>query len=495
VIHFVGQALPLLLGLVTIPFIVRGLGPERFGMLSLAWAVIAYMAIFDLGLGRAATKFASEAVGKGESGAVPSVVWAAVLMQATLGVCGGLLLMATASLLVDDVLKMPPELRGEARASVYVLACSVPTFLIMGSLRGILEAVQRFDLVNLIRGPFLASYFLAPLIGLAFGLDVPGMLVLLILAADATLLAYCGCCIRLFPALRSHVVLRWGTTRKLLSFGGWMAVSVVVAPILVHLDRFMVGALISLAAVGYYAVAYELVTRLWIVPSSAVATLFPAFSALGGQREQEQMRLLLQRAVRYLLLVLGPIVALVVVFADEILGLLVGAEFARTSTGAMQILAIGVLINSMVWTPAALIQALGRPDVTAKIYLLEVPIHVILVAVMVATFGIVGAALAWTIRVALDAVALMWAVGRLGGFQVRCLFGERVRHTVILLIAFSACAWSIGMFLRPTLAQLGGVGLMLIGSGWVVWRYLIDGNERRHVESLVEAAGAALRRE
>lgn len=65
-LNFIGQAVPLLVGVVTIPFIVQGLGTERFGLLSLAWVILGYFTIFDLGLGRATTNFVAEALGKGE---------------------------------------------------------------------------------------------------------------------------------------------------------------------------------------------------------------------------------------------------------------------------------------------------------------------------------------------------------------------------------------------------------------------------------------------
>jgi len=55
-LNLLGQAVPLLVGVLTIPFIVHGLGTERFGLLSLAWVILGYFTIFDLGLGRATTK-------------------------------------------------------------------------------------------------------------------------------------------------------------------------------------------------------------------------------------------------------------------------------------------------------------------------------------------------------------------------------------------------------------------------------------------------------
>ena len=65
-LNLIGQGLPLVVAVVTIPFIIHGLGIERFGLLSLAWVVLGYFAIFDLGLGLATTKFVGEALGKGE---------------------------------------------------------------------------------------------------------------------------------------------------------------------------------------------------------------------------------------------------------------------------------------------------------------------------------------------------------------------------------------------------------------------------------------------
>ena len=80
--NLIGQALPLVVGVVTIPLVVHGLGTDRFGLLSLAWVVLGYFTIFDLGLGRATTKYVSEALGKGEGDQVHQIIWTAVTFQA-----------------------------------------------------------------------------------------------------------------------------------------------------------------------------------------------------------------------------------------------------------------------------------------------------------------------------------------------------------------------------------------------------------------------------
>jgi O-antigen/teichoic acid export membrane protein len=66
VLNFAGGAAPVLLALVTIPYVIRGIGVDRFGVLSLALVTVGYLCIVDLGLGRAMTKFVAETLGKGK---------------------------------------------------------------------------------------------------------------------------------------------------------------------------------------------------------------------------------------------------------------------------------------------------------------------------------------------------------------------------------------------------------------------------------------------
>lgn len=54
----------------------------------------------------------------------------------------------------------------------------------------------------------------------------------------------------------------------------------------------------------------------------------------------------------------------------------------------------------------ALIQGAGRPDLTAKLHLIEFPFYLLLVWYMVSVYGINGAAIAWVVRVGVDAIFL-----------------------------------------------------------------------------------------
>jgi O-antigen/teichoic acid export membrane protein len=178
--NLIGQGLPLVVAVVTIPLIIQGLGVQRFGLLSLAWVVLGYFAIFDLGLGRATTKFVAEALGKGEEDQVPHFVWTAVTIQTFFGLLGAIVLASITPLLVERILNIPPEPIKEAKDTFYLLSLSIPVVLVSSSFRGVLEAAQRFDLVNIVRVPSSALTFLLPLAGLFLGFNLPGIVALIL---------------------------------------------------------------------------------------------------------------------------------------------------------------------------------------------------------------------------------------------------------------------------------------------------------------------------
>ncbi len=479
-LNFIGQAVPLLVGVVTIPFIVRGLGTERFGLLSLAWVILGYFSFFDLGLGWATTKFVAEALGKGEEDQIPSLVWTAVTAQAILGAIGAIVLAGITPLLVERILKIPLELLTEAKATFYFLALSVPVVLVSGSFRGVLEATQRFDLVNAVKIPVSALTFLLPLIGLWLGFSLPGIVALILLARVGALVVFAVINFRISPRLRKYSAPFYFFSR-LISFGGWITVSSVINPILTYFDRFLIGSLVSMDAAAYYAAPHEAITRLQIIPSSLTATLFPAFSTLEGTKDRQKIAALFARSVKYILLVLGPVVITVLIFAEEILQLWLGQEFAKESTAVMQILGLGILVNSLAYVPSTFLSGTGRADIPAKLRLLEFPIYIAIAWLLVKQWKIQGAAGAWTLRVTLDAFLLFRAAFKIYRIAPRLLALNGTVLAGFALAVFAGLAYGLKTFagMLPFLIGISAFISLLGLFAWFSWRKILTPPERR----------------
>src|SRR5579862_7633419 len=97
--NLVGQIAPLLIAVFTVPYVIHHLGPDRYGLYSLALIVVGYFALFNLGIGPATTKYVAEILGKGEIDKLPEQVWTAVASQTCLGLAGGILLAAASPFL------------------------------------------------------------------------------------------------------------------------------------------------------------------------------------------------------------------------------------------------------------------------------------------------------------------------------------------------------------------------------------------------------------
>lgn len=477
-LNFVGQALPLIIGIVTIPYIIRGVGTEGFGILSLAWVLLGNFSIFDLGLGRATTQLVATALGKGDIEQVSGYVWTTVALQGLLGLVGGALLAAITPLLVEHVLNTPFELLSETKITFYLLAASLPPVLLSGSFRGLLEAAQRFDLVNAVKIPSSTAIFLLPLGGVLVALRVSEIVALLAVSRVVTLLAYAGLCVKTFTALRRGIFIRKDAMRRLFSFGGWVTVSNAVSPIFLYLDRFLIGSLLTMTALAYYNAAYEAVTRLWIFPTSLVVTLFPAFSALEGSNDRPRTEILFVRSVKYLLLVMGPVVLGLAFFAAEALALWIGQEFAQQSTITFQLLVLGVFVNSLAHVPFTFLYSVGRPDIPAKFHLLEVPFYVAVGWTLVEKWGIAGAAGAWTLRVSADSLLLFVVWYRSSSIVASRLVENGLIQAIIMLAGLGLGGYLVVYGLsRDGYAVLGFLSLTA-GFLYAGWRYALGDAER-----------------
>jgi O-antigen/teichoic acid export membrane protein len=405
-VNLAGLVLPLAVAVVAIPLLVHGMGDARFGVLALAWSTIGYFSLFDLGLGRALTQAIATRLDDGSDRDLAATTWTSLAFIVALGVIGGLLLAAVTPQLVGRVLNIPPALHAESMVAFYLLAFALPASLATSGFRGILEAHQDFGVATALRVPLGVFNFLGPLVVLRFSQSLAPMLAVLVAGRIAGCLLHFVICRRRYPFLRLPLRLDRSLVGPLIKTGGWMTVSNIISPLMVNGDRFVIAALLSVAAVAYYVTPFEVVTKLWLIPGAVLGVLFPAFAS-SFARDPARTATLVDRAVRLMIVTLFPIAFAFVVLGREGLTLWMGAAFARESTAVLQWLAIAVLINCIGYVPFTALQAIGRSDLTAKVHMLELPVYGLAIWWLTRRFGLVGVAMAWTLRVTIDTTLLL----------------------------------------------------------------------------------------
>lgn len=478
VLNVVGQVAPLAVAVFAVPILVRTLGVDRFGILTLAWAAIGYFGLFDLGLGRALTQAASAAIGAGRTHELPILSITALWGMAVLGAIGALLFAATAPLIVRHVLRIPISLSDETLRAFYVLCISLPFVLAAAGFRGLFEAHQHFGLVTALRIPYALFNFLAPLAVLPFSHSLVPIVAVLVVGRIASCLAHWVVARRRYVFLRTRVSVHRGIVLPLLKTGGWMTVSNIISPFMQTFDRFLIGALLSVTAVAYYATPYDMVMKLLIVPSALLGVLFPAFAAT-FERNRNATADLLDRTVRLMLIVIFPPVLLLVAFAHEGMQLWLGPEFARNSAPVVRWLAAGVLINSVGQVAFAAVQGVGRADITAKLHAIELPIYAAVLTALTLSLGLRGVAIAWTFRVTFDTVALLWlSARRLPEARSHLQRSTLAFGFLLAVLAVAGSIESLGMRIAVSIVVLGSFAVL----GWI---QLLRHDERQALLALI----------
>jgi O-antigen/teichoic acid export membrane protein len=404
--NLVGALVPLAVTLVTVPIYLSYIGAARYGVVLVAWSLLGYFGFLDFGISRATTNALAKLIGD-EHSAKERVFWSSLLINGGLGLVGGLLFYALGSLLFLDVMKIAPDVRGEALASMPYIAAMLPAALMLGVGVGTAEAHERFGILNVIQTTGLVLGQVLPLLAvLQWGTSLTIIMPVMLAVRGATFVAVTLYAMR-SAGIAWKPVVDFGVLKQLLSFGGWVTVTNLVGPIMTDVDQFVIGAVRSVSLVPFYAVPLNIVNRTLIIPNTLMRTLFPVFSRLEKHEGDDLMAVTLGHLMTIMTLVYCGGILLGAPF----LRLWIGTEMMAQGGPVFRMLCIGAFANSLGYLLFGVLQGQGRPRVVAVIHTAEVLPYVALMWFMVHHYGIFGSAIAWTIRMIVDTVLLGWAAG------------------------------------------------------------------------------------
>ncbi|KRB45290.1 flippase [Phenylobacterium sp. Root700] len=458
--NIAGAVIPLAVSLITVPLYLRLIGPDRYGVLSIAWLLLGYFGLFDLGLGRA-TSFRIAALRDASPQDRADTFWAALTVNIGMGLIGGLALWLVGTYFFSEVFKVDERLRPEILAATPLLAAAVPISTLMGVLTGALQGREKFLQTNAVSVVSTTLFQLIPL-GLAAALG-PNLVMILGAAVATRIMAL------LILAYSCHTEVTRGLLRRLekrefavlMRYGGWVTVTSMFGPLLTIVDRFAIGAVLGAKAVAAYNVPFQLSKQIAILPSALLNALFPRLSAA----PPAEQRLMGERATLTLASLLSLPVLAGIFLLEPFLHIWIGAELGAQGASAGRILLIGFWANAFALVPYTRLQASGRPDLVAKVLLMEIPPYLGGLYLGMIHFGLLGAAMALSVRFAVDYALLTWVAGR------KFVGWPALVANAVLLVLAAWCAgkWKITESAWWATAAALGAACLLVG-----WRTLPD---------------------
>lgn len=401
---FFGSAMPMLLGLITIPYLIKNIHVEAFGILTLVWSLIGYFSIFDFGIGRALTHQVSSCISAETEQELPSIVKTGLIFMFITGLIGGVVLALLSSKLGGDWLNVSKGLERDTVRCLLIASIGIPLATITSGLKGILEGYEDFKSASLLRLILGVANFMFPALSVFFlNNSLQYMVFSLVLARLIVMIWHLVVINKkmkiynlIFASLADKIKLK-----KLLSFGAWMTLSNIISPLMVNADRFLISYFLGASVVAYYTIPFDFVIRLLIIPASLTSVLFPRFSNLLNSDVKETL-VVYKKSFNIILKVMLAVSLLMISFSYLGLKIWINEDVASKSYFLLIILMVGVFFNSLAQVPFSLIQADGKVKITSLLHVAEFFIYTIMLVLFANYFGLVGAAVAFLLRTLID---------------------------------------------------------------------------------------------
>jgi len=427
---FVSKALPYVYRVM----MARWLGPEQYGLFSMAFSAFMIAMFFGkLGLPQGINRFISKYRGVGDDPRVRGTIRSAFQITLPASVLTGGVIFLAAPLLGRHVFHEPgvvPLLR--------IFAVAIPLRTFLKDITVMFEAFKRMDYFSLVEHIVQSALLVlmtAALIHAGFGV-IGAAAAYALSIATAGALGFYLLQARVFPVFGDAVPVR----RELVAYSLPLFASGMIGTISGDIDNIMLGYFANTAAadVGVYNAAMPTGRLIQALGIPFGTVIFPIVSERLGRGDEAEARRLMHATLRWTLAVVLPATLLLILFSSPVLRLLFGGEYVGGSVVLAVIAASAFL--SVVLTPIT--KFLPAKDKTTWMMANSAAatvLNILLNIVLIPQYGILGAGIATTVSISLGSV--------IGAIEAVLFLDVRPRLQGLAVPAAASTAAALAVFL------------------------------------------------
>lgn len=465
---------------VSTPIFLTQLGATAFGIWTMINALIGLTGVMSFGFSEATVRYVSKYHDEQTGKTIVKVLEASLTLFAATGLFFAGLISWSAPWLVERFFDLGAALREQTVHALYFAAYVLFITAYLKTLEAVINGFHRYDVTARI-SMLTRSFIILGNVGLALaghGIDVMLMMVAIGLSGQTVtyyLLVRRGY-VRRFRLL---AIPERRVTTELVGYGlqAWLQISAGAMASIV--DRFLVGAMISPAAAGVYAICVQLAQQIHLLVLRGGAYLVPATSAVSsaktsGDDTATEIEALYRGGLHLALFVVGVTALPLIVLSPQILTFWVGAEIAGQGSTLLAFLAVYFTLYAGLVPPYYMLNGVGHPKWNTAATLTHGITLLGLTLALLPGIGLMAPVVARL--VAFPALCLIFAgfhryVLPRGGFGINATFWAR-------LIAFPLIGWGIGVWaatwpqqmplpaLVSAILALSGLGAVM--AGWPV---------------------------
>lgn len=442
------------------PLLIRALGDQRYGVWTLIDSVLAYLMLFDLGLAASLVRYVARFEADSDQERINRVFSTCMMMGLVAGAAVLLLTFglifgvgqvsptATAPTLRVAALAGTPvvaathlHLMHEGRWMLALLGVNLALGLPLRSYTCVLEGLGHYPVQAAIRTGsilvrtglmLLVIWYDGGLVAIAAAVTAFNLLEHLLSALAARVL---------MPGLRFSFRLADRETFRLIrGYSLYACLAMIAGRISFQSDAIVIGVYLAASHITFFSIAVRLIENAKDSLHVATTVLTPAASQMESQGNEVGLRRMLLESTRYVVWIILPIQAGLMLLGGSFIALWVGPEYVATSYPTLIILAVPLGFAMAQSVSVRFLYGLGRLKWYARLMLAEAGTNLILSIVLVQRLGIEGVALGTAIPNLIANVVVMVMICRILNLSV----GDYVRQVFarpLLAVAPLALGW------------------------------------------------------
>lgn len=439
--NFAGQAWRGLLAFIFIPVYIRYLGVEAYGLIAVYAVLLAWIALFDMGLRPALNREMARFLG-GERSAerVRDLLRSIELLAVGIAAAAAVTIWAASGWIATGWLNargLPAETVAQAIAIMGgVAGLSFIETVYVGALSGL----QRQVLQNVVTSTIVTLRNVGVIGVLAFvSPTIEAFFIWQMAVAALSVVLLHICVYRVLPAIGRFARFSVAALREVGRFAAGMVGITLMALLLTQVDKTLLSRLLPLEEFAHYALAATLAGALYLMVGPISNAFYPRFTQLVARGDQTALRETYHLGAQLVTVMLAPAAMMLILFGERIVAIWTGDDaLAGEVAPILRVLAFGSLLHGFAFIPYLLQIAYGWTHLTLQVAAVAVIAVVPALLVVVPAYGAIGAAwVSFILYAYLFAATTFYTHKRLPMNGLKRLYAKDIAAPLVAAVASS----------------------------------------------------------
>jgi O-antigen/teichoic acid export membrane protein len=394
--NVLGYIWPIILFLISVPYMIHKLGIEEYGIWVLMSSLVSSLGILNLGVGNANIKYISEYYTSGDIKMVNRIIRNSFLIY----IVAGILILFIGVLASPYLVQFFHIKESHREVTIFVfriLTIVLVTNNFMLNVASIFKAIQRYDISNKLKIIVDTMKIMGIICVLYLGYGLKEMAGIYLIVSFLGLVSIFVLMRKILPGIHFLPKYEKVTMKMIFSFSFYSFVMGTSNVLRLNIGQIVISRLLGVSYVPFFSIPLQISSTLLNTTAAVASPLFPVFSSLKRAKENEKITNVFINSVKYTTLIGITIFTCIFIFSHPILSFWINAGFANKSSTILKILTLSHMFTILNVIAYFYLMGFGRVKIISIFEISTAILILLLSLVLTPFFGLTGVATAYFI--------------------------------------------------------------------------------------------------